>query len=181
MKQATQNRTKQAIRAILGVILALDLVLAAVAWKIDRSPRIDEGELRRLDLLEKSYRADTLRLQKFRTELPVDEKQWGEFFTTNFRPATAGYSAISSDLGDLSRSAGLRSDTISFREHKADANGLMEVEINTAVEGDYESLVNFVNKLEHSDNFYVLDSLSLAPSSAGVLRLNVQLRTYFRA
>jgi hypothetical protein len=56
----------------------------------------------------------------------------------------------------------------------------MQIDIATAVEGDYESLVSFLNKLEHSDHFYVLDSLALASSSAGKLRLNLQLRTYFR-
>jgi hypothetical protein len=54
------------------------------------------------------------------------------------------------------------------------------VDIATAVEGDYEGLIQFLNKLEHSDNFYVLDDLTLATSSVGKLRLNVQLRTYFR-
>jgi Tfp pilus assembly protein PilO len=180
MKQAVQHRNQAIIRWAIGVILGLDLMLAFVSWKIDSSPRIQAGELRQMELQEKLYQADTTRLQKFRSELPADEKQWDEFFTSNFRPAGAGYSAISSDLGELSRSAGLRSDTISFREHKPDPNGLMEVEITTAVEGDYESLVNFVNKLEHSNNFYVLDSLTLAPSNVGSLRLNVQLRTYFR-
>jgi len=43
----------------------------------------------------------------------------------------------------------------------------MEIDITTAVEGDYASLVNFLDKLEHSDHFYVLDSLSLASSNAG--------------
>lgn len=57
----------------------------------------------------------------------------------------------------------------------------MELEIATAVEGDYDSLVQFLNKLEHSDNFYVLDGLSLNSSTgSGKLRLNLQLRTYFR-
>ena len=63
----------------------------------------------------------------------------------------------------------------------ADARGLMELEISTAVEGDYDSLVQFLNKLEHSDNFYVLDGLSLnSTTGGGKLRLNLQLRTYFR-
>jgi Tfp pilus assembly protein PilO len=180
MKQALQHRKNAIIRWTLGVILALDLVLGVVSWKIDTSPRIQAGELRQLELQEQLYRADVARLQKFRSELPADEKQWDEFFTANFRPAGAGYSAISADLSGLSGSAGLRSDTITFHEHKPDPNGLMEVEISTAVEGDYAGLVNFVNKLEHSNNFYVLDSLALAPSNQGALRLNVQLRTYFR-
>lgn len=168
------------VRWSLAVILAADLILAGVNWRLSKSPHVPASALRRFEMLEKSYRADNVRLERFRTELPADEKQWDEFFATNFRPAGAGYSAISEDLGKLSSSAGLRSDTITFHQHIPDARGLMEVEISTAVEGDYESLVSFLNKLEHSNNFYVLDSLALASSSAGKLRLNLQLRTFFR-
>jgi Tfp pilus assembly protein PilO len=180
MKQEIQRRNKAVIRWTLVVILAVDALLLGVNWKLDAAPRISQGELRRIELLEKSYRADTARLQQFRAELPADEKQWGEFFTTNFRPAGAGYSAISADLTDLSQVAGLKSDTITFRQHNPDPHGLVEIEITTAVEGDYESLVNFLDQLEHSENFYVLDSLTLASSNQGTLRLNVALRTYFR-
>ena len=83
--------------------------------------------MNRLEMLEKAYRADNTRLERFRTELPADEKQWDEFFTTHFHPAGAGYSAISEDLGDLSRSSGLQSDTITFHQHDPDARGLMEI------------------------------------------------------
>jgi len=168
------------IRWVLAVILLADVVLIGVRWRINSSTHVQPGDLNRLGMLEKQYRADNTRLERFRTELPADEKEWDQFFTTHFHPAGAGYSAISEDLGDLSRSAGLRSDTISFHQHTPDARGLVEVDINTAVEGDYDSLVQFLNKLEHSENFYVLDSLALASSSQGKLRLNVQLRTYFR-
>jgi hypothetical protein len=168
------------IRWVLAVILVADAVLIGVQWRLNSSPHVQLGELTRLGMMEKQYRADNARLERFKTELPADEKQWDEFFTTHFHPSGAGYSAISEDLGTLSRSAGLRSDAISFHQHPADARGLMQVDITTAVEGDYDSLVQFLNKLEHSDNFYVLDSLTLASSSLGKLRLNVQLRTYFR-
>jgi hypothetical protein len=168
------------IRWILAIILVADAVLIGIQWRLNSSTHVQPGELNRLVMMEKQYRADNARLERFKTELPADEKQWDEFFTTHFHPAGAGYSAISGDLGNLSRAAGLRSDTISFHQHPADARGLMQVDITTAVEGDYDSLVQFLNKLEHSDNFYVLDSLTLASSSVGKLRLNVQLRTYFR-
>jgi Tfp pilus assembly protein PilO len=168
------------IRWILAVILLADVVLIGLQWKLNISPHVQPSELNLLGMMEKQYRADNTRLERFKAELPADEKQWDEFFTTHFHPAGAGYSAISEDLGGLSRSAGLRSDAISFHQHPADARGLMQVDITTSVEGDYDSLVQFLNKLEHSDNFYVLDSLALASSSLGKLRLNVQLRTYFR-
>lgn len=179
MKPIIQRRNA-IIRWGLVVLLAADLILVGVNWKLNRSPHVQAGDLNRLALQEKSYRADNARLERFRTELPADEKQWDEFFTTHFHPAGAGYSAISEDMGQLARSAGLQSDTITFHQHNPDARGLMEIEISTAVEGNYDSLIQFLDKLEHSDNFYVLDSLALASSSAGKLRLNLQLRTYFR-
>lgn len=174
------QRRKTIIRWGLGVLLAADLILIGVNWKLSNSPHILPGDINRLAMLEKSYRADNARLERFRTELPADEKQWDDFFNTHFHPAGEGYSAISEDLGNLSRSSGLQSDTITFHQHDPDARGLMELEISTAVEGDYDSLVQFLNKLEHSDNFYVLDGLSLASSTGGKIRLNLQLRTYFR-
>jgi hypothetical protein len=179
MKQVILNRNNL-IRAVLGVILLADAVLLGVQYQLNRTPHVQTGDLNRLSMLEKQYRADNTRLERFKTELPADEKQWDEFFTTHFHPAGAGYSAISEDLGGLSSSAGLHSDSISFHQHEPDARGLMQVDINTAVEGDYDSLVKFLDKLEHSDNFYVLDSLALASSTLGKLRLNVTLRTYFR-
>jgi Tfp pilus assembly protein PilO len=179
MKTALLHRNN-VIRAVIAVILVADAALLGVQWKMNGSPHVQPTDLNRLSMVEKQYRADNARLERFKTELPADEKQWDEFFTTHFHPAGAGYSAISEDLGDLSRAAGLRSDDIAFHQHAPDARGLMQVDISTAVEGDYDSLIQFLNKLEHSENFYVLDSLALASSSQGKLRLNVQLRTYFR-
>src|SRR5260370_19553796 len=109
------------IRWTLAAILVADLVLVGVNYRLAQSPRVSAGDLRRLELVEKSYRADSARLQKFHDELPTDEKQWDEFYTVSFRSAGSGYSAISSDLGELSRSAGLQMDTISFRQHTPDA------------------------------------------------------------
>lgn len=179
MKLETQHRNN-VIRVLLGIVLLADVVLLGVQWKLNSSPHVQKADLNRLTMLEKQYRADNTRLDRFRSELPADEKQWDEFFTTHFHPSGAGYSAVSEDLDNLSRAAGLRSDTISFHQHDPDARGLMQVDISTAVEGDYDNIVQFLDKLEHSDNFYVLDSLALASSSIGKLRLNVQLRTYFR-
>src|SRR5712692_10778608 len=122
---------KAIVRWGLIVLLGLDAVLLGANYKLNQSPRIPADQVKRLDLMEKSYRADNARLVKFRAELPTDEKQWDEFFTTHFRPAGAGYSAVSEDLGQLSHAAGLQTDTISFHQHTPDARGLMEIEITT--------------------------------------------------
>ncbi len=173
-------RNNRIVRWSLGVILALDVVVIGLNWRLSSSTHVQPSDITRLSLLEKSYRADNTRLEKFRRELPADEKQWDEFFTTHFHAAGQGYSAISEDLGSLSQASGLAADSITFHQHVPDARGLMELEITTTVEGNYDSLVRFLDKLEHSGNFYVLDGLSLASSHGGKLRLNLNLRTFFR-
>src|ERR1700746_3178830 len=120
MKAIILERNKK-IRWILAVILFVDAALILVGWRLNSTTHVQPGELNRLSMLEKQYRADNARLERFRTELPADEKQWDEFFTTHFHPAGAGYSAISEDLGGLSRSAGLSSDGVTFHPNPAHA------------------------------------------------------------
>src|ERR1035441_459174 len=115
MKQIIQRRNA-IVRWTLAVILVADLVLIGVNWKLNGSPHVQAADLGRLEMLEKSFRADNARLEKFRSELPADEKQWDEFFNMHFHPVGAGYSAISEDLGQLSISAGLHSDAITFHQ-----------------------------------------------------------------
>jgi len=91
----------------------------------------------------------------------------GRILYDAFPPRRSWLFSVSEDLGQLSHSAGLQTDSITFHQLAPDARGLMEIDIITAVEGDYASLVNFLDKLEHSDHFYVLDSLSLAPATLG--------------
>src|SRR3982074_1971304 len=116
MSEMIQHR-KVFMRWARIVVLGLDVLLLAFNLKLNQVPRIAPDQIKRRPLMEKSYRADNARLDKFRSELPADEKQWDEFFTMHFRPAGAGYSAVSEDLGQLSHSAGLRTDTISFHQH----------------------------------------------------------------
>jgi hypothetical protein len=76
----------------------------------------------------------------------------------------------------------LQAGNLSFHQHEPDKRGVTQVDIFAVVDGDYSSVVRFVNDLQHSDTFYVLDGLSLAGGgSGGQLKLNLQLRTYFRS
>ena len=41
-------------------------------------------------------------------------------------------------------------------------------------------MIQFINGLEHSKNFYLLHALELDTSSSGIIRLKLGVRTYFR-
>jgi Tfp pilus assembly protein PilO len=174
--------TKLIIRVILGIVVAADIVLAGVNWQMAAANRTPQAELNALKRQHALMAADVTRAETIRTTLPEIERQCDGFFKQNFRPIASGYSSVISDFGTLSRGAGLQAENLNFHQHDADKRGVTEVDISAVVTGDYSSVVRFVNNLEHSDTFYVLDGLSLANSgSGGLLRLNLQLRTYFRS
>lgn len=176
------KRTKAIIRAILGIVVAADIVLAGVNWQMAEANRTPQAELNALKRQHALMADDVTRAETIRATLPEIEQQRDTFFKQNFRPIASGYSSVISDFGTLSRGAGLQAENLNFHQHEADKRGVTEVDISAVVNGDYSSVVRFVNDLEHSDTFYVLDGLSLASSgSGGQLRLNLQLRTYFRS
>jgi Tfp pilus assembly protein PilO len=176
------KKTKAIIRVILGIVVAADIVLAGVNWQMAEANRTPQAELNALKRQHALMAADVTRAETIRTTLPEIEQQRDTFFKQNFRPIASGYSSVISDFGTLSRGAGLQAENLNFHQHEADKRGVTEVDISAVVNGDYSSVVRFVNDLEHSDTFYVLDGLSLASSgSGGQLRLNLQLRTYFRS
>jgi Tfp pilus assembly protein PilO len=175
------KRTKTIIRVILGIIVAVDITLAAFSWQMADANQTPQSELNAVKRQHALMAADITRAQTIRTTLPSVEQQCDTFFQRNFRPISSGYSSVVSDFGSLSRGAGLQAGNLSFHQHEADKRGVTQVDILAVVDGDYSSVVRFINDLEHSDTFYVLDGLSLASSgSGGQLKLNLQLRTYFR-
>jgi hypothetical protein len=171
---------KKFIRILLGAIVLVDLVLVGINWKMAANPHSPQSELKTLARQHALLAADVTRAQKIRQNLPDVEKESDGFFHDQFRPIGSGYSALEDDLGALARMAGLRTEGLSFRQQSADKNGVTEIQIGATVDGDYPSVVRFIDLLERSENFYILDSLSLAPAAAGQLKLNLQLRTFFR-
>ncbi len=172
---------KSWIRWALAIVLVLDAALAVVNWRTAGASRRPQSELTRLQPQHKLLDADVRRAQKIRELLPEVQKQGDQFFSQELREVSSGYSSTASDLSAIARDAGLRTNSITFRQREIANRGVVEVEVVGTVEGDYPSLVKFINGLERSQNFYVLDSLSLASSTGGSLKLNLQLRTYFRS
>ncbi len=175
------RRRKKLIRWALAGLLLFDVLLIGINWRIATAPRPDETQLLLLKRQRDLLAADVARGERIRRELPTVDQQSAAFFMDQLPPAAKAYSAIVDNLGEVASAAGLRAGDVTFNQHAADKRGVLLVEIGATVNGDYPSVVRFINGLERSNNFYVLDELSLAAGSGGNLRLNLRLRTYFRA
>ena len=175
------TRKKRLLQWVIGTVIVLDIALVVVNFRLAAEPHAPRTELSLLRRQHALLAADVARAEEIRKNMPGTDAQCDAFFNQNLRPASAAYSSLVSDLGAVARGAGLNTESITFRQHTADRRGVVEVEISAVVNGDYSSVVRFINGLDHSDSFYVLDGLALAASTGGQLKLNLQLRTYFRS
>lgn len=172
---------KNLIRWLLGAVLLVDVVLAGVNWRLATAPRPPRTELALLNRQHELLAADVARGERIRGELPSVQQQCNDFLQQHLRPASTGYSTVVANLGALANRAGLHAETLTFQQSTVNKRGIVEVEIGATVSGDYPAVVRFIDGLERSDDFYVLDGLTLAAGSSGQLQLNLHLRTYFHS
>jgi Tfp pilus assembly protein PilO len=171
---------KTIVRWALVVAVVLDLGLVGLNWRMARAPHAPAGELARLNRQREMMEGDLRRGDEIQKELPAIALQDDRFFHEQFRPLPTGYSDLVADLNSLAVQAGLHVDSTTFDQHSADSHGIVQVNISESVEGNYQSLITFLNALQRSKNFYILDGLGLSSSMAGNVRLSLQLRTFFR-
>jgi Tfp pilus assembly protein PilO len=172
---------KIAIGAALGLLLLADVALIFVLWQAAREgPQSMSAQRDSLAKQAKLLKADVLRGEKIRERLPQIGKDCDAFYHDDFIPASNGYSAIEADLGELTNKAGLKSTGFVFLQKEVKAHGVTEISIKTSVSGDYPAIIRFINDLEHSKNFYLLDNLHLDGGAVGGIHLSLDLRTYFR-
>jgi hypothetical protein len=172
---------KRWITIALAVPIALDFALGAYLWQASQSdPLALAAERDGLAMQAKLLHADVKRGDMIRRSLPQARAQCDNFFNESFLDGASGYSRIESDLGEIASKAGVKTTGFSFKQRPIKDRGVTEISISTSLDANYSSVIQFINGLERSKNFYLLDRLHLASSAAGELRLEIDLHTYFR-
>lgn len=174
------KRWKRAVKLALALVLLADAGLAIYVWRAGAVPAAQEEERARLRLLYDQMGSDVRRAQAIRESLPAVRRDCDTFFEEQFLEAARGYSAVVADLGAIARRAGVAASNVRFSQRELEARGVIEVSVDAVAEGDYRSLVRFINGLERSENFYLLESLALGSTAGGRIKLNLGLKTYFR-
>jgi Tfp pilus assembly protein PilO len=107
-------------------------------------------------------------------------------FDDSLPPVRLGYSVITAEFEQLGRESGLQISSLAFRPTDLAARGMTELAVDAKVAGTYKSVVRFLNGVQRSQNYYVLDSLSLAkdsggtPGSTGTVNVDLHMKSYFK-
>lgn len=181
MKRPVEDVKRWVLRAVVALLL-VDAGLFAVVWQYEfEHPETGKKTMDRLRDEDRKMVADVRRAQRIREQLPDVRKECDAFLHDTLLVASTGYSAIEADLGKITAAAGLPAGGVGFKQKPTDKQGILEVEVNAVVEGDYSALVKFINGLERSKNLYLIDSMSLNAGHEHGARLSLVMRTYFRS
>lgn len=179
------GRTKFVLVALVAGLLVGDAALSVIAIRAASKKETPQHQLATQITLLRLLRADVKRAQEIQQEIPKTKADC-ELFENSLPAAGTGYSVISAELQDLSQKSGSQISSLSFHPADKASHGITEVSLDASINGDYKSVVQFVNGLQQSKNHYVVDNLSLVnerggPGSKSSLRVNLHLKSYLKA
>jgi hypothetical protein len=92
--------------------------------------------------------------------------------------------ALVGEIKKVTAASSLVPQSLSFSESaenvRGGGNGAATVHISFSVHGSYQQVRRLINLLELSDQFVIIDGISLGGGSADDLTLNLRLKTIFR-
>jgi hypothetical protein len=184
LRQPWLREPKTLVRAALGLLLLANLVAAVFAFHlIGESP----GDLdARLSTAQAGFRAARQRLDKSKTlirNMELSREQGDTFLTAYMTSRKHTYSTIDTEMNKLAETAGMKVGDLNYSlPDPIEGSGDLDTMTITAnFEGNYAQLVKFVNMLDRSPRFLLIDSLQVAPQPKGdILNATVKLNTFIK-
>jgi len=171
------------MRAIIGVLLAANLVAAIVAIKPFGGSaddlRREQADLRR-ELAAKQQRLAT---SKHLVDKAEGARRDGDDFIGNyFTDRRTAYSTVIGELERTAQEAGikLRQDNLELNPIEG-SDTLQMMSITVAYEGPYAGLTKFVDLLDKSPRFLIIESMQTSPQQGGqLLTVSLKLDTFVK-
>ena len=175
---------KRAILIVVGLLVAADIGLAIYSWQLSSSPHTPQRVFDDQAIKLGSLNNDIKSAQYIKDNMPATRKDC-EKFEQSLPAESTGSSSITAELDEIAKKAGLQIVTRTDRQKEIPNRGMTEVTIEVTVNGGYGGVARFVNGLQRSQRFYVLDGLELGTdtqtqAATGPIRVGVHIRTYLR-
>jgi Tfp pilus assembly protein PilO len=104
------------------------------------------------------------------------------FLTQYFLPRRQSSSILLSELDEIRRKIGIRTEGSSFQFEPVEGTGrFLMLTITANYEGTYEDLIEFMSEVDRSDRFIIIESMQATPvSEQNTINLQVQMNTFVR-
>jgi type II secretion system (T2SS) protein M len=162
----------------VALLLILNLVLGVrlfLAWSTLRSASAEQ-----LQQQQTAYRALQLEMSPLRglpQKVDLSRTQADEFYAARFPSA---YSTVSATINDLATKNSVRLTNLAYTPTPAVA-GLAQLRMDASLSGEYAPMMHFINGLERSKTFFLINGLTLTGQQGGLVNLRLRLNTYLHA
>lgn len=175
---------KMLVRAGLAVLLVANLVAAAFAFHLfGPSPADMDAQL---VAARAQLQAAQMHLQRSRSlagNIDRGREEAGHFLADYMTDRRITYSTIIGAINQIAISAGMKQGdgTIAPLDPIEGSQDLDMMTISVNFEGTYPQLLKFVNELDKSPRFLIIESVAVTPRPKGdQLSVNVKLNTFVK-
>jgi Tfp pilus assembly protein PilO len=159
----------------LGLVCVISLAILFSPLVGSAKARLDELGQLRVQLRQKQQQVE--RVGDIDKKIAIASQQIDLFYKGRL---PARYSVISENLGKLANENGVRLEQAKYDSKGSAAAGLSPVEVEASLSGQYPQLARFLNALERSQLFFVVDSVDLAGEQNNAVKLQMKLRTFLK-
>ncbi len=171
------------VRAGLGLLLLANLVAAAVVFKPWASSLEDLEQ--QAASLRQQVRQRQLAVERTRTivnKVESARKDGDQFMATYLVGERSMASSLAQELDRSASQAGIRRKDMALSDEAVEGSDtLTKATITAAYEGTYADLIHFLNLLDRSKRFLIVESLGAAPQQSGtLLSVTIKMSTFVR-
>jgi type IV pilus assembly protein PilO len=181
-----QNVTKDPrvlARIVLGALLLANLIAAyAIFQPLGGSAEELDQQLSEMGLQLKREQAQLQRTRALVAKIEQARSSGDTFLQTYFMNRRTLSSTIVAELHRSAKEAGIKKAQHSFTIDPLEGSDTLSmVTVVGNYEGTYGDLLQFVNRLDKSGRFLIIDTMSAAPmQGSGDLSINIKLNTFVR-
>lgn len=173
---------KRAIIAGVALLIAADIALGGYSWHLANTPGSSSQELSEEARRLKLFRADVIKAEESAANFPKSVKECDKF-EADLPQSVNASSMISGELSEIAKKAGVQLTDIKYSDKEVEGRDITQRYMEAGIRGDYLSFIRFMNGLQKSPNYYVVDSLDLGPEAANpnLISIKVHMRTFYRS
>ena len=182
MPQFAVKDARVLVRLILGVLLLANVVAALILFKPWGGSAEDLA--RREEELQKEAIQGQIAVQ--RTRVVVDKvekarKQGDQFLTDFVLNRRTAFSTILAAMDQACAQTGIKPKERTFQIDEIEGSDTISImTVNAGFEATYPNLTKFVNMLDRSPRFFIIESMQAAPTPAGILNVNIKAILFVR-
>jgi Tfp pilus assembly protein PilO len=166
------------LRGIIGILLLANVAAAIVALKpfgggADDLQRQETSLQQQLSSMRKRVDADKALVDKMQNA----RKDRDQFLAKYVTDEGLGASTLFEELNRIAIEAGVKQLPVTFNKQDIEGSDTFKMfTVTEGYEGSYASLAKFINLVDKSPHFLIIESLNTAAPQQGTGALNVQLK-----